>query len=172
MFVREICPRHAVTWIARTVYNENYVTLRMRHACSDPDRRIAPGVAFAYEWRHRGRWYHVRATVDSQLAHPAPGSLDEFITEHYWGYSTSRRGGTLEYAVEHVPWQVAATKDASFDCDIAGLYGRQFAEALCGKPVSAFIADGSAVAVFPGRRLGAHSSDELGKLVLTEGISG
>jgi len=29
-----------------------------------------------------------------------PGSEEEFITEHYWGYSRSRGGGTVEYRVE------------------------------------------------------------------------
>jgi hypothetical protein len=31
----------------------------------------------------------------------APGSEEEFITEHYWGYTRQRDGGTIEYRVEH-----------------------------------------------------------------------
>ena len=30
VFIKEIVPRHAVTWVARTFYNENYLTLPMR----------------------------------------------------------------------------------------------------------------------------------------------
>src|SRR5262249_23369553 len=30
VFIKEIVPRRMVTWVARTVYNENYVTLPMR----------------------------------------------------------------------------------------------------------------------------------------------
>jgi hypothetical protein len=39
------------------------------------------------------------------------------------------------------------------DCDVAGLYGEPFAGPLAGAPSSAFLADGSEVAVYPGRRL-------------------
>jgi hypothetical protein len=39
------------------------------------------------------------------------------------------------------------------DCDVAGLYGPEFAPFLAGPPSSAFLAEGSAVVVRQGRRL-------------------
>lgn len=31
VFVKEIVPKPAITWMARTLYNENYVTMPMHH---------------------------------------------------------------------------------------------------------------------------------------------
>src|SRR5262245_50304178 len=36
VFIKEIVPRVAIAWIARWVYNENYVSLTMRHHVSLP----------------------------------------------------------------------------------------------------------------------------------------
>jgi hypothetical protein len=78
------------------------------------------------------------------------GSEAEFITEHYWGYNKQRDGSTLEYRVEHPRWHVAEAAEAALDCDVAGLYGGQFAASLHGEPSSAFLAEGSAVTVYRG----------------------
>ena len=55
----------------------------------------------------------------------APGSEAEFITEHYWGYTRQRDGGTLEYQVEHPSWPVWMLDDAAFEGDPATLYGKE-----------------------------------------------
>ena len=34
------------------------------------------------------------------------GSLEQFISEHYWGYSRRRRGDSIEYHVAHDSWRV------------------------------------------------------------------
>src|SRR5258706_244286 len=36
VFVKEIVPRRAVAWMARAIYNENYVAMPMRHEVSPP----------------------------------------------------------------------------------------------------------------------------------------
>ena len=82
----------------------------------------------------------------------AVGSEEEFITEHYWGYAAQRDGGTVEYQVEHPRWNVWRADHVRFDCDIARLYGPQFAPWLTRLPTSAFVADGSGVVVRRGRR--------------------
>jgi uncharacterized protein YqjF (DUF2071 family) len=140
VFIRELVPRRAIATIARIVYGENYVRLPMRHRLD--------GLVVSYEWRARGRWnaLHVRACGDPAL--PAPGSAEEFITEHYWGYTARRRGPALEYRVEHVPWRVWEVGEASLTCDAGLLYGPAFAEALSRPSRSAFLAEGSPVAVY------------------------
>ena len=78
------------------------------------------------------------------------GSEEEFITEHYWGYSSLRGGGAVEYKVEHPRWRVWPLLRPVLDCDVATLYGARFAGPLAGEPSSAFLADGSEVAVYSG----------------------
>jgi uncharacterized protein len=59
----------------------------------------------------------------------------------------------VEYQVEHPRWRVWNLLRPVLDCDVAALYGPRFAEPLAGEPSSAFLADGSEVAVYPGRRV-------------------
>jgi uncharacterized protein YqjF (DUF2071 family) len=79
-----------------------------------------------------------------------PGSEAEFIVEHYWGYTKQRDGSTMEYQVEHPPWNVSAADLVRYDCDVAEIYGPEFAPFLR-EPTSVFVADGSPVMVRRGR---------------------
>ncbi len=144
VFVKEIVPSRVVALAARAFYNERYVAMPMRH-------RVAEGCA-EFGWRHRGKWEGLSATTRGELAPIAPGSEEEFIFEHYWGYARRRDGGVTEYAVEHVPWRVWQAESAALDCDAARLYGPAFADALARPPRSAFVAEGSAVCVRRGVR--------------------
>jgi uncharacterized protein len=152
VFVKEIVPRLAIAATARLLYGEKYVALPMRHAITgDPDR---DGMQVTYGWRHRGRWNGISALVSGSPREAEPGSEEEFITEHYWGYSSLRGGGSAEYRVEHPRWRVWPLERPVLDCDVAALYGRPFSDPLGAEPSSAFLADGSEVAVYPGERLG------------------
>jgi uncharacterized protein YqjF (DUF2071 family) len=145
-FVKEIVPRRAIAFIARTIYNENYVRLPMRSAVTIPgDVR--------YEWWHAGAWEGLSANVVGEPFTPRPDSEERFIAEHYWGYARQRDGATVEYAVEHVPWRVWRCEAAAVACQAARLYGEPFAPFLNGPAQSAFVADGSAVVVRAGTRL-------------------
>ena len=151
VFVKELVPRFAIAWVARTLYNENYVALPMRHAVAEIAGEAARSVR--YEWRFGGRWAHVGVVATDVPEVPPPEAEATFITEHYWGYVSQRDGGTVEYQVEHPQWRVSPAMENSFDCDVAALYGPQFAVALSSAPRSAFLADGSPVTVRRGVRL-------------------
>ena len=80
----------------------------------------------------------------------AAGSEEEFITEHYWGYSRQKSGRTIEYRVTHIPWSVRPASEARFEGNASGLYGADFAAVLSWKPDSAQIASGSPIEVLTG----------------------
>lgn len=146
VFVKEIVPRRAIAWAARRFYNEHYVALPMESRGSVPGR-------MEYRWRRSGVWESVSARVTGESFLPDPSSEEAFISEHYWGYVRQRNGTTVEYEVTHPRWRVHRCEDASLQCDVAALYGPAFAPALSGRPVSAFLAEGSPVAVHYGRPL-------------------
>jgi hypothetical protein len=75
------------------------------------------------------------------------GSEEEFITEHYWGYTRQRDGSTIEYQVKHPSWKVSTVPHATVTGDLRELYGDAFAAKLGRPPDSAFLADGSAISV-------------------------
>jgi uncharacterized protein YqjF (DUF2071 family) len=150
VFVKEIVPRRAIAWVARTLYGENYVALPMGHRDEIGDRGRQ---RVEYSWRHAGSPCRLAVTIDGDAALPPEGSEERFITEHYWGYSTDRGGGTIEYRVEHPPWRVWRAGEAELECDVASFYGAEFGRPLARPPSSAFLAEGSEVVVRKGRRL-------------------
>lgn len=150
VFVKEIVPRPAIAWTARLVYGERYVSLAMGHRLEEGAGQ-SPALV-EYRWRHRGRWHRLGVRPTGEPQPIADGSEEEFITEHYWGYA-GRHGRTIEYQVEHPRWRVWPVSDAWLECDVAQLYGPQFAKALSAAPSSAFLAEGSAVQVRQGQKL-------------------
>lgn len=150
-FVREIVPRAAIAWTARALYNEPYVAWPMSHRVETATNGAAQ---VEYRWRGAGGSHGLAVTTDAAPAPLAAGSEAEFIAEHYWGYTAQRDGGTVEYEVRHPPWRAAAAASARLDCDVARVYGACFAAALSGPPSSAFLAEGSAVSVSRGVRVG------------------
>jgi uncharacterized protein YqjF (DUF2071 family) len=149
VFLREVAPRRAVAFVARKLYGEKYLALPMR-AKVELDGRFS-GIARSarFEWRLDKQPFAIEAASVALPQYPRPDSLDEFIIEHYWGYSAGTRAdlACLEYEVEHPPWLIRPAESATFTGDAAMLYGEEFAEALAGPPDSAFLADGSHVAV-------------------------
>jgi uncharacterized protein YqjF (DUF2071 family) len=153
VFIKEIVPRWMVSWVARTLYNESYVTLPMREEIRPP-MGAAPGVV-GYEWCQNGRWLGAHAEIAGEPQPLTAGSEAEFITEHYWGYVRQRDGSTVEYQVEHPAWRVWPARSARLNGDVADFYGGDFAAFRREPPASAFVAEGSPIVVRRGRVLGA-----------------
>ena len=150
VFVRELVPRWAIATLARLVYNEPYLSVPMSHQV---EVSPATGGTVSYGWRFRGATYSLAAVVSGPAQPLPPGSEAEFITEHYWGYTRQRDGGTLEYQVEHPRWAVWTAAEAAF-CGPAGeLYGEDYGRVLAAPLSSAFVAVGSPVAVHKGVRV-------------------
>lgn len=151
VFIKELVPKAAIAFVARTVYNENYVALPMSH------RVEANGAAVKsaeYGWRFKGGENHLKVVTRGEALPLAVGSEQEFITEHYWGYARQRDGSTMEYRVEHPRWRVWESQSAELRGDMVGLYGPELGKILSGAPASAFLAEGSEVAVYGGVRIG------------------
>jgi uncharacterized protein YqjF (DUF2071 family) len=149
VFISEVVPRRAIATMARLAYGEKYKYHPMRH------RIETKGVdtAAEYQWQVGHQWCCLRAQTAGVPAHPQDGSLEQFISEHYWGYSTQAYRGSLEYHVAHVPWQVWATSTSGFEGEASALYGQELSAVLRRPPDSAFVANGSPVTVFRGRVL-------------------
>ena len=151
VFVREVVPKQAIAFLARMLYNENYIACPTRSSVIDPSGDTAGSVE--YGWRSDGQWFSIGAEFSGEPSLPKKNSLEEFITEHYWGYSTQRDGETVEYQVEHPQWKVWTVSETKLDGDVVGFYGPEFASTLQSLPSSAFVADGSPVTVRQGKRL-------------------
>jgi uncharacterized protein len=150
VFIKEVVPRSAIAWVARVVYGEPYRALPMRHTLvTDPDGRTE----VRYELMLGGRWQEMSARASGPALLATDRAECAFITEHYWGYTRRSATATDEYEVRHPVWRVREAGAVRLTLDSAALYGKKFLPTLAAPPVSAFLAEGSPVAVFPGKRL-------------------
>jgi uncharacterized protein YqjF (DUF2071 family) len=142
VFVRELVPRRAIALVARAFYGENYLALPMKHKIEHVDFKLN----VEYSWRRGRKCESIKMSASGEPQPIPAGSHAEFITEHYWGY-TSVRAGCSEYRVEHSRWKIWNAETFELRADVTSLYGEQFAETLAAPPRSAFIADGSPIEV-------------------------
>lgn len=150
VFIKEIVPKPAIAFVAKFLYNENYVALPTRHTIQQEETPQDHLRHIRYEWRFKGEWNFIEATGHGAPRPLQEGSEEQFISEHYWGYSMQRNGGTKEYQVEHPSWNTWNATHTKVNINVAQLYGAKFANTLAQEPISAFIADGSAVTVSEG----------------------
>jgi uncharacterized protein YqjF (DUF2071 family) len=145
VFISEIVPKPMIVVIANTLYKEHYSAMPMRHSVN---KLAGDKTYYLYEWKFDGEWSNrIGGTVADKLSPIVPGSPEEFIFEHYWGYNKASKRTTFEYQVEHISWNVGQIIDPVFEADIVRLYGEKFEPYLSVKPYSAFFADGSEVVV-------------------------
>jgi uncharacterized protein YqjF (DUF2071 family) len=150
-FIRELVPRRAIAAVARAIYNEPYVRVPMSSDVEIEGGRLRSAM---YRWRTSRGGGELRADVRTEpFALPAEGSEACFVTEHYWGYTRQRDGGTIEYEVQHPRWNVCPATKAQLRGDTALLYDSGFADVLNGEPCSAWVAEGSQVMVYSPQRL-------------------
>lgn len=149
VFVKEIVPKPAVSFIANTFYHEKYSTKRMKHFY----RETPPEINLGYHWKHKNRWNKIEATAYSEPRPMVPGSEEEFIAGQYWGYTRYNAGTTFEYAVQHPAWKIFPVKNYFIDCDFTALYGAPFSFLNHAKPPVVFVTAGSEIAVLKKRKL-------------------
>ena len=152
VFISEIVPKSIIALIANNLYKEHYRALPMRHSVAAVEDNHTN---FLYEWKLKGKWNKLGGTISDDFKAIIPGSAEEFIFEHYWGYNSLSAVKTMEYQVEHISWQVANVKEFIFEADVAELYGEKFVPFLKTKPYSAFFANGSDISVRMGEKISA-----------------
>ena len=77
----------------------------------------------------------------------AADSKEEFITEHYWGYTQLANGKTSQYQVEHPRWEMYPIRGYEVKVRFDELYGRKFGVLNNVQPDSVMLAEGSKVSI-------------------------
>lgn len=150
VFVKEIVPRRAIAMVARTLYGEPYEYWRMSNL------RDALNVRYTWE---RGKCRNsISVESGSNIGVPAAGSHEEFIIEHYWGYTKRGAARTDEYKVEHPKWELFETGEATLDVDFKCTYGEEFELLNNTEPYSLLLAKGSEIAVYKGEAITVETS--------------
>ena len=153
VFIKEIVPRAAIALTARWLYNENYIAVPTGHVVSRSANDPKNVQSAKYYWTFGEREHFIELVTQGAPRHFVEGSEEEFIAQHFWGYSSQKDGGTVEYHVEHPAWRIWQAQSSCLVCDIENLYGGQFSEFLQCAPSSSILAEGSEIAVHKGERI-------------------
>lgn len=148
-FVSEIVPKPAISLIANTIYHEKYRYMPMHHQLTV----TGDTQHIQYGWKFKNRENKISATTLLNSTGMNDGSEEEFIAEHYWGYSKYNSSTTFEYRVAHPKWKIFPVKDYLIECDFKTLYGEKFDFLNKAVPKSVFVAEGSAVEVYDKRKI-------------------
>lgn len=149
VFIKEIVPKPAISFVANTMYSERYITLPMKYSRTMDDTAIA----VSYQWKKNKRWNSMKVRAGSEKMPLQADTMEEFIAEHFWGYSPLNSNRTGEYRVDHPRWDIYPVKEYLVDCDFGAVYGKEFSFLSSQKPVSVLLAEGSPVSVFQKRIL-------------------
>jgi uncharacterized protein len=147
VFIKEIVPKPALTFVANTIYKENYETMPMKHVWE-----TSANLTVEYQWKKK-RWNSFKVITEPMATSIEANSEEEFITEHYWGYTKFNDVKTSEYGVEHPKWEIYKTIDYAIDVDFGSVYGNEFDFLNREKPKSVFLAEGSKIKVKAGKFL-------------------
>lgn len=142
VFVNETVPFRPVVIVANWLYKEHYVAVPTQHEWKISDR----SKEIAYGWQCKNECFQIKAIATNQ-AEPTVGSIEEYIFEHYYGYTELNDNRSVEYRVEHPRWQVNKVKEFEIKCDFAKMYGSAFGILNGAEPSSVIMAEGSAISV-------------------------
>ncbi len=143
VFIKEVVPKPAISFVANALYNESYETLPMKHHWleTNTEREVS------YQWKKDKRWQFVKATAALQEETIPKGSEMEFISEHYWGYASPSPSKTNEYEVTHPRWNHYPIKSVDFDIDFKSMYGAKWEFLKYQEPTSTYLIKGSAITI-------------------------
>lgn len=84
VFIKEIVPKPALSFIANTIYKEHYQTLPTKHTITKNKNQ---NTDFVYQWKTKNKWNTILIETENKDLEIEIGSTSEFITEHYFGYT-------------------------------------------------------------------------------------
>jgi hypothetical protein len=140
-----------VSLVAKYFYEEQYAAIPTNHQIE----LSAESLKVGYGWDLGGRSHTLAVEADPTPQAILPSTEEDFITEHYWGYTKRRDGSTSAYQVGHPRWQTYKPRSHEIALDFGMLYGPSFAFLTDQWVSSVLLAEGSAVSVHSGSRLSA-----------------
>jgi len=143
VFINETVPYKSVAWLANKLYKEHYISIPTKNS-TDIGKS---GKKIRYEWKINKAWNRLAVHAAPESEKMIVGSIEEFIFEHYYGYTKINDKVSQEYKVNHPRWLVNKVIDYSIDCDFTAMYGSDFSFLNNQQPDSVIMAEGSPVSV-------------------------
>ncbi|WP_293871734.1 DUF2071 domain-containing protein [Flavobacterium sp.] len=143
VFINETIPYKLVAWMANKLYKEHYTVVPTKNDI----RSNATNQEIEFGWLLNKKWNSIFVEAEIKSEKMKVNSLEQFIYEHYYGYTKIDEQTTEEYQLQHPSWKVHEVVNYKIDCDFKAMYGEPFWVLNHTKPTAVFIAEGSKVAV-------------------------
>lgn len=143
VFIKELVPKWALSFVANTIYKEHYQTVPMKHEWIHSENNLK----ISYNWKMKNNWYQIQVNAEAKKSKVKKGSETEFITEHYWGYAKVNDQLTNEYEVTHPCWEQYKVKNHDINVNFEKVYGENFAFLNWIEPSSVLLSCGSKITV-------------------------
>ncbi len=143
VFINETVPYKPVAWLANKLYKEHYTAVKTKHnwQINDSSKKIN------YQWLVNKQWNSISIEAENKTLPMTKNSFEEFIFEHYYGYTKVNASITEEYKINHPSWYINKVTATKIECDFEANYGSDFAFLNKVTPTSVFMAEGSAIEV-------------------------
>ena len=143
VFINETVPYKSVAWVANKLYKEHYIAIPTKNEIeiNSDSKKIR------YQWKINKKWNHIAVNSTKEGKSMLDGSVEEFIFEHYYGYTKINNKLSQEYKVNHPSWQVNTLHNYSIHCDFKSMYGNNFSFLSNHQPHSVVLAEGSPVTI-------------------------
>jgi len=143
VFINETVPYKSVAWLANKLYKEHYISIPTKSSIKINSHLKN----IDYLWKINNGWNHLTVNATNVNSQMQADSIEEFIFEHYYGYTKINNELSQEYKVNHPRWLVNKVIDYSVNCDFNSMYGKDFSFLSNKKPDSVILANGSPVTV-------------------------
>ena len=143
VFINETVPYKAVAWLANALYKEHYTTIPTRHHWDFTNEHKA----IKYEWFVNKKWNSIALSATKEKKIIEKNSFENFIFEHYYGYTKYNNTITEEYQIVHPSWLINDILDYKIDCNFENMYGEDFTVLDKTQLASVFLAEGSAIEI-------------------------
>ncbi len=143
VFINETVPNKIVAWVANKLYKEHYTAIPTKHNWSID----AQNQQIEYQWKVKSKWQSMLVNAEILPKSMPIGSMEEFIFEHYYGYTKVDSKQSIAYKINHPQWQIFTVNDYIINCHFESFYGSDFKILDATPPHSVFLAQGSDISV-------------------------
>ena len=143
VFIKEIVPKSAISFVANNLYNENYDTLKMSHIWKENENERY----VEYRWGKSDTENMLSMTTGKDLLDIKDNTETEFILENYLGFAKVNDQKTHQYTVKHPRWKIYKVEDYNLNVNFGSIYGQSFKFLSQVKPHSVILVEGSKVAI-------------------------
>jgi uncharacterized protein YqjF (DUF2071 family) len=143
VFIKEIAPHKLIGKMAGWLYKENFIALPITAFTETAGLLKKTG----YEFKLNGGLNFLKAATETEYSAIAPESIEDFISDHYYGYTKLNGTKSKEFRVYHRPWKIHKVLSAEIQLDTKAVYGKEFEQWLHLQPLNTFLMDGSETTV-------------------------